>query len=142
MYAGYGVGFWHGARSVAARSVTPGSVFTVISDDAFCTGFFLPKRARNSQEVIFYLGFRQVLFSVVAGALTIGQALPYINIVSAAVGVMGSVEEIMNRKVTIDPYSLAGIKPTQLIGHIVFRDVNFAYPTRPLIKVLEMHVFV
>ncbi|KAK7600963.1 hypothetical protein V9T40_008404 [Parthenolecanium corni] len=78
-----------------------------------------------------------VFFSVIVGAFSIGNALPFLNIVAASVGASASVEEIINRQVNIDPYSNKGRKPVRLNGHIEFRDVHFSYPSRPTVKVLN-----
>lgn len=45
--------------------------------------------------------------------------------------------EIIDRQPEIDSYSTSGTKPEQIEGHIVFKDVNFVYPTRPDVNVLN-----
>lgn len=71
-----------------------------------------------------------------AGAFSIGNALPYLNSVSTAVGVAENLYEIVDRTPAIDPYSERGIVPkTTVAGRIDVRDVNFRYPSRPKVKV-------
>ncbi|XKL66217.1 hypothetical protein PGB90_009637 [Kerria lacca] len=78
-----------------------------------------------------------VFFSVLVGAFSLGNALPFLNIVSAAVGVNASINEILNKKITIDPYSTTGRKLYQMNGNIEFKDVIFSYPSRPTIQILN-----
>lgn len=90
-----------------------------------------------NKKLTIYDIFLKVFFSVIAGAFSIGQALPFVNIVAAAVGVMSSIQEIIERKVTIDPYSSKGKKPYSCNGRIEFKDVHFRYPSRPSVKVRQ-----
>lgn len=71
------------------------------------------------------------------GAFSIGNALPYFNIVSTAVGVMAGIKQIISRKVTIDPYSEEGRKLNQIVGNIEFKNVSFSYPSRSNVQVIE-----
>ena len=77
---------------------------------------------------------RQVFFSVMAGAFSLGNALPFVNAVSTAVGAASTVFEIIDRVPDIDPYETRGVKLPKVKGHIQFKDVLFAYPARPEIK--------
>lgn len=69
------------------------------------------------------------------GAFSIGNALPHLNAVASAVGVASSMKEIIERKVTIDPYSVKGLKPAEIFGTIEFKNVSFCYPSRPEVSV-------
>lgn len=70
-----------------------------------------------------------------AGAFSIGSALPYLNSVSTAVGVAKNLYGIIDRVPKIDSYSNSGIRSKKVTGKIEVRNVDFRYPSRPEIKV-------
>ncbi|KAK7863891.1 hypothetical protein R5R35_007224 [Gryllus longicercus] len=78
-----------------------------------------------------------VFFSVMAGAFSLGNALPFVNAVSTALGAASTVFAVIDRVPEIDPYDKKGQKPQKVQGHIIFQNVTFQYPTRPEIKVLK-----
>jgi len=78
-----------------------------------------------------------VFFSVMAGSFSIGSALPYLNSVSTAIGVARNLYGIIDRVPKIDSYSKNGLKPRKVTGKIEVRNVNFRYPSRPAVKVLN-----
>ncbi|XP_071446041.1 ATP-dependent translocase ABCB1-like [Hetaerina americana] len=78
-----------------------------------------------------------VFFSVMAGAFSLGNALPFVNAVSTAIGAASTIFGIIDRVPQIDPYSTVGMKPSQVTGRISFRGVNFFYPSRPDVQVLK-----
>ena len=97
--------------------------------------------------VIWY-GGRQVI----TGELSIGdltQFLIYLMIVAFSVGSLGGlwgdfmsavgagkrIFEIMERKTAMDIQ--VGIRPESLTGSVEFKNVNFAYPARPELNVLQ-----
>lgn len=77
----------------------------------------------------------QVFFSVLSGAFSLGSAMPYVSVVSTAIGAASTLFAIIDRVPDIDPYSDAGIKPQKVRGDIELRDVTFAYPARSSVKV-------
>jgi ABC-type multidrug transport system fused ATPase/permease subunit len=78
-----------------------------------------------------------VFFSVLTGAFSLGQAMPYVSLVSTAIGAASTLFAIIDRVPDIDPYSDAGIKPQKVRSDIELRDVTFAYPARSRVKVLD-----
>lgn len=70
-----------------------------------------------------------------AGAFSIGSALPYLNTVNSAIGVANALYGIIDRIPEIDSYSKNGIKPKHIAGRIEIRNVEFTYPSRPGVKV-------
>ncbi|KAL1137860.1 hypothetical protein AAG570_009556, partial [Ranatra chinensis] len=78
-----------------------------------------------------------VFFSVLIGAFSIGNSLPYLNSISTAVGAASTLSEIIDRVPSIDSYSDDGHIPQELNGYIEFKNVAFNYPTRPDVMVLN-----
>ncbi|XP_022171475.1 multidrug resistance protein 1B-like isoform X2 [Myzus persicae] len=78
-----------------------------------------------------------VFFSVMAGSFSIGSAIPYLNSVSTAIGVARNLYGIIDRVPKIDSYSKTGLKPIKVTGKIEIRNVDFRYPSRPEVKVLN-----
>nr|CAD7444165.1 unnamed protein product [Timema bartmani] len=78
-----------------------------------------------------------VLFSVMTGAFSLGNALPFVNAVSTAVGAASTIFDIIDRVPDIDPYSAQGDKPDKVKGHIQFKNICFAYPARHDVQVLK-----
>nr|CAD7393557.1 unnamed protein product [Timema cristinae] len=56
-----------------------------------------------------------VLFSVMTGAFSLGNALPFVNAVSTAVGAASTIFDIIDRVPDIDPYSPQGDKPDKVL---------------------------
>ncbi|XP_021940802.1 multidrug resistance protein 1-like [Zootermopsis nevadensis] len=78
-----------------------------------------------------------VFFSVMSGAFSLGHAMPYISVVSTAIGAASTLFAIIDRVPDIDPYSNAGVKPEKVRGEIELRDVTFSYPARSGVQVLD-----
>ncbi|CAG0893493.1 unnamed protein product [Darwinula stevensoni] len=78
-----------------------------------------------------------VFFSVLMGAMNVGQASPYIEAFAVAKGVAGTLYEIIDRIPPIDSSSHHGRKPDTLQGRVQFKDVVFNYPSRPDVKILQ-----
>ncbi|XP_059477144.1 ATP-dependent translocase ABCB1-like isoform X2 [Neocloeon triangulifer] len=78
-----------------------------------------------------------VFFSVMAGAFSLGNALPFVNAVSTAIGAASTIFGIVDRTPDIDVLSPMGHRPKHIRGKIEFQFVSFAYPTRPEVQVLK-----
>ncbi|KAG7166971.1 ATP-dependent translocase ABCB1-like [Homarus americanus] len=78
-----------------------------------------------------------VFFSVLMGAMNVGQAAPYFEAFSVARGAAATIYDIIERKSVIDPTSTVGDKPPSVTGIIEFEDVHFNYPSRPDVKILQ-----
>lgn len=98
-------------------------------------GRLVSSRLRRTDYGLRWVTVTQVFFSVLSGAFTLGNALPYVNSVATAVGSSSSVFSVVDRKPDIDAQSDAGTKPSTIKGRIRFQDVHFSYPSRPNLKV-------
>lgn len=77
----------------------------------------------------------QILFGVIIGAINMGLSTPHIEAFAMARGAAASIFAIIERKSAIDSLSEKGIKPKNVDGNIIFKDVHFEYPNRPEVKV-------
>ncbi|XP_034553324.1 ATP-binding cassette, sub-family B (MDR/TAP), member 4 [Notolabrus celidotus] len=78
-----------------------------------------------------------VFFVVLIGAFTVGQTSPNIQTFASARGAAYKVYSIIDHNPAIDSFSKDGFKPDYIKGDIVFKDINFTYPSRPDVKVLK-----
>ena len=78
-----------------------------------------------------------VLFAIVIGAFSLGNATPHIGAIGNACGAAYKVFETIERQSPIDPLSEQGKSPDQVVGQISFKGVSFVYPTRADVTVLE-----
>ncbi|KAL0907280.1 hypothetical protein M5K25_021680 [Dendrobium thyrsiflorum] len=90
----------------------------------------------NSSKLILNKGYTggdviAVIFTVLLGALALGQASPCLNAFSAGQAAAYRIFEIINRKPEIDAYDSTGKQLDDIHGDIEFKEVYFSYPTRP-----------
>ncbi|XP_052841977.1 LOW QUALITY PROTEIN: ATP-dependent translocase ABCB1 [Drosophila gunungcola] len=78
-----------------------------------------------------------VFFSVMMGSMNIGMAAPYIEAFGIAKGACAKVFHIIEQIPEINPIDAGGKKLTEPITTIEFKDVEFQYPTRPEIPILN-----
>lgn len=112
IYAAYALAFYYGTGLILESRADPDSNF-------------------NPSNLII------VFFSVLMGAMNVGQAAPYIEAFSVARGAAANIFDIIERKSAIDPTGSEGEKPPSVKGMIEFKDVRFSYPSRPDVKVLQ-----
>ncbi|XP_014681412.1 PREDICTED: multidrug resistance protein 1-like [Priapulus caudatus] len=78
-----------------------------------------------------------VFFAVMVGSFSLGNAAPHMSTVATAKGAAATIYNIIDREPEIDAYSIRGKLPRNVAGLIEFRNVNFSYPTRPEVVVLQ-----
>ncbi|XP_076019746.1 ATP-dependent translocase ABCB1-like [Genypterus blacodes] len=78
-----------------------------------------------------------VLFSVLLGVFALGQASPHIQSLASARGAAHTAYSIIDSVPSIDSSSDAGFKPDSIEGNIEFKNIDFSYPSRPDVKVLN-----
>ncbi|KAI8141628.1 putative ABC transporter protein [Fennellomyces sp. T-0311] len=76
-------------------------------------------------------------FCMLLGAMSLLQLPNHLSAISTACGAAHKIFETIDRVPVIDPDSDNGLKPAKVTGEIEFRNINFAYPTRPDIEVLK-----
>lgn len=122
MYSAYGIAFWYGSNLIVNEISSPGTIFTV---------FYLKmNRLLHNLNFNIIINVHQVFFSVMAGAFSVGNALPFINSVNIAIKAASNIFNIIDNKPKIDPYSSQGKKINKIQGKIEFKNVNFTYPTK------------
>jgi ATP-binding cassette subfamily B (MDR/TAP) protein 1 len=73
-----------------------------------------------------------VFFCVIMGSMGLGQVAPPLSSFTQARTAIYPIMEVIRRKPLIDGLSEAGDRPTTAVkGDIEFKDVHFAYPSRP-----------
>jgi ATP-binding cassette subfamily B (MDR/TAP) protein 1 len=71
-----------------------------------------------------------VLFSIIFGCLSLGQATPYVRAMYEAMLTASEFFDLLNRKPLIDMSNSSNKPPkNEIKGEIMFKNVNFAYPT-------------
>ncbi|KAA0184411.1 ABC transporter, subfamily ABCB/MDR [Hyalella azteca] len=112
IYASYSIAFWYG------------------------TGLILDSRYPNDGDydpAVLIV----VFFSVLVGALNMGQVAPFVEAFNIARGAAANVYDILERPSAIDPMSEDGLRPNEVHGNIEFRRVHFEYPSRSDVPVLQ-----
>jgi len=74
---------------------------------------------------------------VLLAAQALTQIAPQVVVISEAAAAAQQLFHVIDRESKIDSLSDEGIKPEQCRGDIEFRDVVFAYPSRPDVQVLK-----
>ncbi|CAG8825809.1 456_t:CDS:2, partial [Gigaspora margarita] len=85
----------------------------------------------SSGEVI------NVLSSILIGSFSLSNFLVYIQALSLATGAGSKIFETINHIPSIDIASDTGDKLENVMGHIQLKNINFIYPTRPDVKILN-----
>ncbi|XP_040289642.1 ATP-dependent translocase ABCB1-like [Bufo bufo] len=78
-----------------------------------------------------------VFFSVLTGTVSFGNVFPCIESISNARAAAYEIYRIINKPRHIDSGSTEGYKPDKLVGNIEFKNIHFAYPSRPDVQVLK-----
>ncbi len=107
IYAGVALAFWQGIRMYQSGEITDSG--TIVT----------------------------VLFSVTIAASSLTMIAPHLTSFSNAASAAISLFEVMDQKSSISPFDESGDKPVGEVENIEFKNVKFAYPTRPDITVLD-----
>lgn len=72
-----------------------------------------------------------VFFSIIIGAMSLGQAAPAVTAFTTGIGAAAKIYAVIERNPKIDNLSDEGLKPDTARGEVEFKNVKFAYPSRP-----------
>ena len=78
-----------------------------------------------------------MFFSVLMGAMNVGQASAYVEAFSQAKGAAAQIFEIIDRQPDIDSFSEEGQRPSTATGNIELKNVKFNYPSRKEVDILK-----
>ncbi|KAI9035273.1 uncharacterized protein KD926_004217 [Aspergillus affinis] len=78
-----------------------------------------------------------VLFSVIMAANTVMQVTPHMATFSRAATAASELFALIDRQSEINPFDESGDKPDNMTGVFDLHGINFSYPTRPDVTVLE-----
>ncbi|KAJ1971898.1 hypothetical protein H4R35_004990, partial [Dimargaris xerosporica] len=78
-----------------------------------------------------------VFFALTIGAMSLGISAPNLTAVGSAQGAASKVFNIIDRPSPIDPLAESGRRLDQVQGRIEFRNIQFSYPTRPDVPILQ-----
>ncbi|KXT16499.1 hypothetical protein AC579_1346 [Pseudocercospora musae] len=134
-------------RACLARSQRPGilarisgemmiAVITSIATCLFSLAFWRGSRYYVNGQASF-ADVLIVLLAVLLGTASLGLVGPNAQAVAAGLTAGKRIFAMVARTVPIDSLSETGIQPDRVDGRIRFKNVDFAYPTRPNVKVLS-----
>ena len=78
-----------------------------------------------------------VFFTVITAVFTLGNAAPFLTTFASAKAAAYEIFEVIDRVPEIDSKSTKGKKLDDLIGNIEFKDINFTYPARKEVQVMN-----
>eukprot|EP01018_Ginkgo_biloba_P030329 Gb_08616 [translate_table: standard] len=78
-----------------------------------------------------------VLFAVLTGGTSLGQASPCLSAFAAGQAAASKMFEVIHRQPEIDVYDMRGLAPDDLQGEIELRDIYFRYPSRPDVPIFS-----
>ncbi|KAI9031132.1 P-loop containing nucleoside triphosphate hydrolase protein [Hyaloraphidium curvatum] len=129
------VGLDHGIKIGFITGVGIGSIFAImfcVYGLAFWYGSTLILAGTyNGGQVL------NVFFALMIGVFSILGMAPNISALYTAQGAAVKIHKTVDRKSPIDPLDPSGTKPSPIVGNISFSNVNFRYPSRPDVQVLE-----
>ncbi|KAH0290290.1 multidrug resistance protein, partial [Aureobasidium sp. EXF-3399] len=107
VYAGYGLAFWQGIHMYANGEI------------------------EAPGKII------TVIFAVLVAAQSVTQVAPQMQVIAKAASSAEELLEVIDRKSLLDPLNNKGERPESIQGEIELTAINFAYPSRPDVRVLD-----
>ncbi|KAM9973614.1 hypothetical protein ACTFIW_010724 [Dictyostelium discoideum] len=115
LFGTYSLSFWYGGKLIVDRKWNP-----------------VPDRPWQGGDVL------TVFFSVIMGAMALGQASPNVASFANGRGAAFKIYEVVDRNSKIDPFSTEGRSIEETVqGNIEYRNIGFSYPSRPDVKIFN-----
>ncbi|KAK5581948.1 hypothetical protein RB653_003529 [Dictyostelium firmibasis] len=114
LFGTYSLSFWYGGKLIVDRKWNP-----------------VPDRPWQGGDVL------TVFFSVIMGAMALGQASPNVASFANGRGAAFKIYEVIDRLSKIDPFSTEGRVIETVQGNIEYRNIGFSYPSRPEVKIFN-----
>ncbi|OWF55459.1 Multidrug resistance protein 1 [Mizuhopecten yessoensis] len=126
-----------GIKKALGNGISMGVVYFVI----FCTyalAFWYGAKVSREEPDTYSIGkVLIVFFSVLIGAMSLGTGLPSLQDFTVARAAAYTIYQLIDLNPDIDSSSEQGKSPDHLEGNIEFEDIEFRYPARPEVKVLN-----
>lgn len=78
-----------------------------------------------------------IQIAIMMGGAYFGQSLPHLHSFANAIAAASKVFSAIDRISPLDPQSEEGLKLDSIKGEIEFRDISFAYPSRPDVTIFD-----
>ncbi|KAI5457773.1 multidrug resistance protein 1, 2, 3 [Mariannaea sp. PMI_226] len=128
--------FTHGMKKNKLYGIVFGGQYFVVYAGmglAFWQGIAMLDRGEISDLGTVFV----VLFSVIMAANTVMQVTPNMVTFSRAATAATELFTLIDRQSDINPFDNSGEKPEEITGAIDLQGINFSYPARPDVAVLE-----
>lgn len=128
IYCAYALAFWQGIRMFQRGE---------ISESGTVVTYVLPTDPSAVKSWLTSSFPKSVVFAVLLAAQSLTQIAPQTIVLSKAAAAADQLFQVIDRDSKIDSLGKDGIKPETLEGKIEFRNVKFAYPSRPDTQILK-----
>ncbi|XP_060081688.1 ATP-dependent translocase ABCB1-like [Ylistrum balloti] len=126
-----------GIKKALGNGVSMGVVYFVIFC-AYALAFWYGAKVSREEPDTYSIGkVLIVFFSVLIGAMSLGTGLPNLQDFTEARTAAYTIYQLIDLTPTIDSSSEEGKSLDHLEGNIEFQDIEFRYPARPEVKVLD-----
>ena len=78
-----------------------------------------------------------VIFAILIGSFSLALLAPEMQAITQARGATAKLYEAIDRIPSIDSASPDGLKPEKYVGEISLKHIDFNYPSRPNVKIVE-----
>lgn len=102
----------------------------------FALTLWYGSRLVTSGEITFR-DLNQAMFGIFMCAFSLGQNAALTPDLAKGQAAVQSIFTLLDRKSLINPFDESGLKPSVVLGDIEFENINFSYPTRPDLVVLD-----